>query len=77
MTRRWAATGSTTPPAGYIKRLRLDAGRTLLAQGVSATQAAHATGFQSTDGFRRAFHQTFGVAPGDYQRSFSSNGIAL
>lgn len=59
-----------TPPATYIKRLRLDAGRTLLGQGISIAQAAHATGFGSSDGFRRAFESRFGVSPGEYRKRF-------
>lgn len=59
-----------TPPATYIKRLRLDAGRTMLGQGVSISYATHASGFGSTDGFRRAFEQQFGVSPSEYQKRF-------
>ena len=58
------------PPATYIKRLRLDAGRTFLGQGVSLSQVAHACGFGSTDGFRKAFEGQFGVSPKEYQNRF-------
>ena len=58
------------PPATYVKRLRLDVGRTLLGQGASVAQAGHAIGFASIDGFRRAFGGQFGIAPGEYQNRF-------
>lgn len=60
-----------SPPATYIKRLRLDAGRTMLGQGVGVAQAAHAAGFGSPDGFRRAFEAQFGVSPGEYRKRFT------
>ncbi len=62
------------PPAAYIKRLRLDAGRTLLGEGIGIAQVAHATGFGSSDGFRRAFESRFGVSPGEYQKRFRQSG---
>ena len=58
------------PPAAYIKRVRLDAARKLLAQGVGMTRTAAAAGFVSVDGFRRAFHGAFGVTPGEYLQRF-------
>ena len=59
------------PPAAYIKRLRLDTGRTLLEQGVSILRTVGACGFGSVDGFRRAFEDQFGIPPGEYQSRFS------
>jgi len=59
------------PPASYLKTMRLDAARTLLAQGASVAQAAAATGFKSADVFRRAFERQFGVAPSEYRRRFA------
>lgn len=58
------------PPATYIKHVRLDAGRTLLGQGVSISKSAYAVGFASADGFRRAFEKRFGVFPSAYQKHF-------
>ncbi len=58
------------PPASYVQRLRLDAARTLLSQGAQAARVAHAVGFASEDGFRRAFQKRFGVSPVDYRRRF-------
>lgn len=59
-----------TPPASFVKRLRLDAGRTLLSQGVGLARIAAATNFKSTDGFSRAFESEFGVLPSEYRRRF-------
>jgi len=64
-----------TPPATYIKRLRLDAGRTMLGQGVSISYAAHAAGFGTADGFRRAFENQFGVTPGEYRKRFQHHEV--
>ncbi|MEM7662970.1 MAG: DJ-1/PfpI family protein [Pseudomonadota bacterium] len=64
-----------TPPATYIKRLRLDAGRTLIGQGVSLSRAAHASGFGSIDGFRRAFEGQFGVSPSEYRKRFQQGAM--
>lgn len=58
------------PPASYIKMLRLDAARTLLGQGAAIARAAEVSGFESADGFRRAFERQFGVAPSEYRRRF-------
>ena len=63
-----------TPPAAYIKRLRLDGARTLLSQGVSLSRVVHVSGFGSTDGFRRAFEGQFGVTPREYRKRFQLNG---
>lgn len=63
------------PPAAYVKRLRLDAARTMLAQGVDIPRTAHAVGFQSQDGFRRAFEEQFAVTPREYQKRFRLNGV--
>jgi len=63
------------PPASYIKALRLDAARTVLGQGGNVAQAAAASGFNSADGFRRAFESQFGVAPSEYRRRFSMKRV--
>jgi transcriptional regulator GlxA family with amidase domain len=65
-----------TPPATYIKRLRLDVGRTMICQGVSISHSAHAAGFSSVDGFRRAFEGQFGVTPGEYRKRFHYSEVS-
>lgn len=62
------------PPASYIKRLRLDAARMLLSQGVGVTGVAAATGFMSVDGFSRAFESDFKVSPNEYRKRFRLEG---
>jgi transcriptional regulator GlxA family with amidase domain len=60
-------------PAAYVERLRLDeARRRLLGRVRSIESVARAVGFASVDGFRRAFERTFGVAPREFRRRFSS-----
>ncbi|MGF1545658.1 MAG: GlxA family transcriptional regulator [Parvularculaceae bacterium] len=61
-------------PASYVKRLRLDAARDLLGQGVSIARTSDAVGFMSEDGFRRAFARRFQVSPGDYRKRFRDEG---
>jgi transcriptional regulator GlxA family with amidase domain len=57
-------------PASYVKTLRLDAARTLLAQGGAVARVAEATGFKSADVFRRAFERQFHVSPSEYRNRF-------
>ncbi|MEL7492017.1 MAG: DJ-1/PfpI family protein [Pseudomonadota bacterium] len=64
-----------SPPAAYIKRMRLDAGRTMLGQGVSISRAAHGSGFASPDGFRRAFEGQYGISPSEYQKRFRQSEV--
>ena len=59
-------------PATHVRRLRVDAARTLLEQGVSVQQAAPTVGFASVDGLRRAFEAVFGLTPREYQRRFET-----
>jgi len=63
------------PPAAFIKRMRLDGARTLLSQGVSLSRVVHVSGFGSTDGFRRAFEEQFGVTPREYRKRFQLSGV--
>ncbi|WP_017931993.1 GlxA family transcriptional regulator [Robiginitomaculum antarcticum] len=58
------------PPASFVKRLRLDAGRTLLAKGLGLERVAAATGFKTTDGFSRAFECEFKTLPSEYRKRF-------
>lgn len=66
-----AAVGMT--PGRFIMRLRLDRARTALAGGrVSIKRVAGSAGFQSVDGFRRAFERELGVSPSEYQQRFAN-----
>ena len=65
-------------PAAFVRRLRIDAARTLLEQGVSVQKAASVAGFESTDGFRRAFEGALGVSPREYRDRFRTTaGLRL
>lgn len=56
-------------PADYIRRLRLsESAKKLKEGGVQVTDAAYACGFDSLDGYRRAFQREFGCNPGEYSR---------
>ena len=57
-------------PADYIRRLRLSRSAMRLKQGdYRVTDAAFDTGFDSVDGYQRAFLRAFGCNPGEYMRS--------
>lgn len=59
-------------PAAYLERLRLDEARSrLLAGDDGLARIAHAVGFRSDDGFRRAFERRFGVTPAAYRGRFA------
>ena len=65
------------PPARYIHRLRLDQARAALSEPrAGVEEIAHATGFTSVDGFRRAFERRYGVAPAEFRRRFAQEGVA-
>lgn len=58
-------------PAQYIATLRLDAARTALStSGATIEQIANTTGYDSVDGFRRAFERRYEINPAEYQRRF-------
>jgi AraC-like DNA-binding protein len=52
--------------AVWRRQSRLLASLTLLAEGKSVGEVAHAVGYESTAAFGTAFKQCFGVAPTDY-----------
>lgn len=54
-------------PADYIRRLRLSESALRLREGACrVTDVAFASGFQSVDGYQRAFRRAFGCNPGEY-----------
>ncbi|BAH39984.1 MAG TPA: GlxA family transcriptional regulator [Gemmatimonas aurantiaca] len=60
-------------PGRFVVTLRLDRARTALAGGrVSIKRVASGAGFQSVDGFRRAFERELGVSPSEYQQRFAN-----
>lgn len=63
LTRAFALTVGR-PPMDYLKRRRLsEAARLLCATGDSVTDIAFAVGYESAEGFSRAFRKMFGCAP--------------
>lgn len=57
------------PPAAYLRRLRLEKARSLMAdQSLSITQAAMQSGFVDTAHFSRAFKALYGQSPREYRR---------
>lgn len=61
-------TGQT--PAGYIRRLRLSRSALELRDGrIKILALALKTGFQSVDGYQRAFYREFGCNPREYAKN--------
>ena len=57
------------PLAGYIRRRRLErAAEKLLESDISITDLAFETGFESAEGFTRAYKARFGLSPSEYRR---------
>jgi AraC-like DNA-binding protein len=52
-----------TTPQQYRRRVRMEAARKLLCEGVSVTEACVEVGFESPSTFSAAFKQLFGVGP--------------
>jgi transcriptional regulator GlxA family with amidase domain len=62
----------STTPARYIRGIRLDAAKALLAAGHSVTEVAVRSGFGNSETLRRAFVKDVGVSPLRYQQRFRS-----
>jgi AraC-like DNA-binding protein len=55
---------TASPPLQYLKRIRLDQARRLMAHdGYNASTAARAVGYESSSQFSREFKRLFGVTP--------------
>lgn len=55
-------------PADYIRKIRLsEAAKYLKSEKCRVTDIALDTGFESIDGFTRAFVREFGITPGEYK----------
>ena len=57
------------PPMSFLRRLRLDLAKQLLATGgTDLTTIARRTGYRSTSALTTVFRKTFGQSPADYKR---------
>lgn len=55
------------PLHDYITQVKIDAARAMLSRGVSAGDAAHATGYENYPHFSRVFKKVVGISPKQYQ----------
>ncbi len=63
----WQETGLN--PAAYIRKMRLSQAARSIKSGVSVLDAALSVGFDSADGFTRAFRKEFGINPAQYAKN--------
>lgn len=61
-----------TTPHAYVLMTKIEQARTMLAQGVPASEVANALNFADQAHFGRTFHRLVGLAPGAYQRRVRS-----
>lgn len=62
-----------TPPATYLRRLRLERAQTLLrTTSLSATEIAHRSGFNDLAQLSRAFRAVFGTTPSAYRATYKT-----
>lgn len=57
-----------TSPMHYVRNWRLSLANIQLNAGERISQVAFSLGYRSVEGFSRAFHQRFGIWPGEAQR---------
>ena len=58
----------------WLNMIRLEKAVTLLSQeGITLTEVAMLSGFQSIPSFNRVFHEEKGMAPGEYRNLFVKN----
>lgn len=55
------------PLHDYITQVKIEAARAMLSRGVSAGDAAHATGYENYPHFSRVFKKVVGISPKQYQ----------
>lgn len=61
-------------PAHYLEELRMDLARTLLiSSDENLKKIALSVGYQSYDGFKRAFERNFSISPLRYRQAFTAN----
>jgi AraC-like DNA-binding protein len=59
------------PPHAYLRQLRVDRAKELLASGLGAAEVAAATGFADQSHLTRQFKRIVGITPGAYGRAIS------
>lgn len=69
------ATGTT--PARAVERVRVEAARRTLEQGLPVKRAAARCGFGSEETMRRSFLRLLGVSPQAYRQRFSSSAASM
>jgi AraC-like DNA-binding protein len=64
------------PPYAYLELLRVERAKSLLRAGMTASQAAYASGFSDQSHLTRRFKRVVGVTPGVYARRLRLAGCA-
>ncbi len=63
-----------TPPAAYMKHLRMEKAAELLLTDMSGiSEIANAVGYESSSKFAKAFKAEFGLSPAEYRRKRADN----
>lgn len=73
-TYRYIKANTGESPANYVEKVRLNyASEMLTNSAVQAKQVAYDVGYQTYDGFRKAFERHFGMTPIMYRAHFGAN----